>query len=145
MQTIKTSTEQETIKFGIDFAKKLQGGDVILLQGDLGAGKTTLVKGMAQGLEIDNEITSPTFTLMNIYEIGSKKLKNKKLVHIDTYRLEDENDLIQIGVQDYLGDNDTICVIEWPEKIKDLLKNKKIISVDIKHLDENKREINIKF
>ena len=140
---INTTSEQETIDFGIDFADKLKGGDIILLSGDLGAGKTTLVKGIAQGLDIKDEVTSPTFILMNIYKICNKKLKNKKLVHVDTYRLENENDLMEIGIEDYLGNKDTICIIEWPEKIKNLLENKKIMSVNIKHLDKNSRKIEL--
>ncbi|MFH1292264.1 MAG: tRNA (adenosine(37)-N6)-threonylcarbamoyltransferase complex ATPase subunit type 1 TsaE [bacterium] len=131
MTTI-TNSEQQTMDFGKQLAHKLQGGDILLLKGELGAGKTTLVKGLAQGLGIANEITSPTFSLMNVYD---------QLIHIDTYRLKNEDELMAIGIEDYLGDEKYICVIEWPEKIKNLLKNKKIISVEIVHLDENRRKI----
>ena len=105
----------------------------MLLSGELGAGKTSLVKGLAAGLGVKNKITSPTFALMNLYEIGNKKLEIKHFVHIDTYRLKDEKELLEIGAEDYLGQPDTICAIEWPEKIADLLKNKKTTFISLEH------------
>lgn len=110
---------------------QLHGGDILLLIGDLGAGKTSLVKGVAAGLGIKQEITSPTFTLMNVYKIKNYKIKN--LIHIDTYRLKNEKELVEIGVEDYLGQPDTVCVIEWPEKITELLKNKKTTTIALEH------------
>lgn len=121
----------------------MQGGDILCLHGDLGTGKTTLTKGIAQGLKIKEEITSPTFTLMQLYEIKNSNTKIKNFIHIDTYRLKEEQELIDIGTLDYLGESDTICVIEWPEKIKKLLQNKKVINIFINH-DEKGREIEIK-
>lgn len=118
--------EQEIINAGKVFASQLKGGDVVLLHGDLGAGKTTFTKGIARGLGIKDTITSPTFTLMNVYEGG-------KLVHIDTYRLESPHELIAIGAADYVGQPETISIIEWPEKIQDLLGDKKTVSVFLKH------------
>jgi len=135
MKYITKSTE-ETLKLGKTIAADLNGGDIVLLQGELGAGKTVLAKGIAQGLGITETITSPTFTLMNVYNDG-------KLVHIDTYRLENEEQLVEIGVEDYLGNPNSICLIEWPEKLTTLLKNKKTMAITIEHLAENKREISI--
>ncbi len=129
--------------FGKNLATKLNGGDILLLVGELGAGKTTLVKGLATGLKIQFEITSPTFTLMNTYPVDSNKIKT--LVHIDTYRLKDEEELLEIGVEDYLGKTDTVCIIEWPEKIAGLLKGKKIKTIKISHLKENQRQIKFIF
>ncbi|PIZ96732.1 MAG: tRNA (adenosine(37)-N6)-threonylcarbamoyltransferase complex ATPase subunit type 1 TsaE [Candidatus Magasanikbacteria bacterium CG_4_10_14_0_2_um_filter_33_14] len=131
-----TNTTEEMIALGEKIASKLTGGDIILLQGELGAGKTTMSKGIAKGLGITDEIVSPTFTLMNVYEDG-------KLVHIDTYRLEDENGLIEIGVEDYLGQPETITIVEWPEKIADLLADKKTIEISIVKQSDNNREITI--
>ena len=108
----------------------------MLLSGDLGAGKTSLVKGIAKGLGIKHEITSPTFTLLNIYEVKSLKSKVKSLVHIDTYRLKDENELLEIGVEDYLGEPNTVCIIEWPEKILGLLTNIKTTAITLEHGDK---------
>ncbi|MFA7654044.1 MAG: tRNA (adenosine(37)-N6)-threonylcarbamoyltransferase complex ATPase subunit type 1 TsaE [Candidatus Magasanikbacteria bacterium] len=135
-------SQSETIAFGKKLSTQLKGGDILCLYGDLGAGKTTLVKGVAQGLEIKKEIKSPTFTLMNIYNIKTLKQKNiKTLVHIDTYRLKKEEELLEIGIEDYLGAPNTVCVIEWPEKIEGLLKGKNLIKINIKHVDEKTREI----
>ncbi|TSC74232.1 MAG: ATPase [Parcubacteria group bacterium Gr01-1014_44] len=133
---LTTNSQSETELVGKKLAAKLKGSDILLLSGELGAGKTSLVKGIARGLGIKNEITSPTFTLMNIYEVQSLKSKVKSLVHIDTYRLKDEKELLEIGVEDYLGKPNTICVIEWPEKIADLLKNKKTTSITLEHGDK---------
>ena len=131
-----TKTTEEMIALGEKISSKLNGGDIILLQGELGAGKTTMSKGIAKGLGITDEIVSPTFTLMNVYENG-------KLVHIDTYRLENADGLLEIGVEDYLGQADTITIVEWPEKIKNLLDNKKTIEISIVKQDDNSREISI--
>ncbi len=141
MQII-TKTTEETTEFGKNLAAQLNGGDILLLEGELGAGKTTLVKGLAAGLNIKYEITSPTFTLMNTYPVDLEKIKN--LVHIDTYRLKDEEELIEIGVEDYLGKPDTLCIVEWPEKIAKLLNDKKTTIVTIEHLENNQRKINKK-
>jgi len=151
-------SKNETIKFGTALAKKLKGGDVLCLYGDLGAGKTTLVKGIAKGLGIKKTISSPTFALMNIFPVKSRvagtsdkpKLFNRvnpakslKLIHIDTYRLKDKQELLDIGAEDYQGAADAICVIEWPEKIKGLLKKKKIVKVTMEHLEKNRRKVTI--
>lgn len=132
-----TTSSSETESFGKNLATKLNGGDILLLSGELGAGKTSLVKGIAKGLKIKHEINSPTFTLMNVYPVKNSKIKT--LIHIDTYRLEDEKELIEIGVEDYLGKPDTVCIIEWPEKIIDLLKKYKTTSIALEH-DEKPEE-----
>jgi tRNA threonylcarbamoyladenosine biosynthesis protein TsaE len=133
---IITSSINETINFGKNLAAKLAGGDVVLLYGELGAGKTTLVKGLAAGIGVKSEITSPTFSLMNVYPAGEVNL-----VHIDTYRLKNEQELIDIGVEDYLSRPDSVCVIEWPEKISGLLQNKKTTAITIEHIEQNRRKI----
>ena len=78
---------------------------------------------------------------MNIYPVNSEKIKT--LVHIDTYRLKDEQELLDIGVEDYLGQPDTLCIIEWPEKIAGLLKAKKTTTIAIEHFTDNQRKIKI--
>jgi len=133
---IITSSINETVNFGKNLAGKLTDGDIVLLYGELGAGKTTLVKGLAAGFDVKSEITSPTFTLMNVYPAGGSNL-----VHIDTYRLKNEQELIDIGVEDYLGQPGSICIIEWPEKISGLLQNKKTTAITIEHIDQNRRKI----
>ena len=141
---LHTTTDHETIQFGKEFAAKLAGGDVVCLFGELGAGKTTLVKGIAEGLGVTNTITSPTFTLMNVYGIKTLEHKNiKTMVHIDTYRLKDEKELVEIGVEDYLGNPRVVTIIEWPEKIESLLKNKKLIKISLEHGQNGERKIQL--
>lgn len=134
----------DTDAFGTKLAQQLHGGHIVLLSGNLGAGKTALVKGIAKGFGITSEITSPTFTLMNLYPISDKAPLNQ-LVHIDTYRLKNEAELVEIGVEDYLGKPNTICIIEWPEKIAGLLEGvdkKNILTINIEQLeDANSRKI----
>ncbi len=126
--------EQEMLDFAKKYAKSLNGGDVVLLSGNLGAGKTTFTKGVALGLGIFDDITSPTFTIMQIYPVPvNDNLNIKQLVHIDTYRVHDEEDLINIGVQDYIGDKNSITIIEWPDKLKELIGNVNLKKVEILH------------
>ncbi len=136
-------SEQQTKDWAKQFATTLHSGDIVLLHGDLGAGKTTFVKGLAEGLGVKDDILSPTFTLLNLYKIPDSKFQIHHLVHVDTYRLKNEQELIDIGIEDYLGDPETICVIEWPEKVPNLLKNKKTVKVTIEHFAEGKRKITI--
>ncbi len=140
----KTSSEKQMIDLGKEIASKLKGGDIVLLYGDLGAGKTTLTKGIASYFGIE-EVVSPTFTLMQEYQVNkSASTQVSKFAHIDTYRLENEEDLVEIGAEDYLGDEDTICIVEWPEKIATLLEGKKVIKITIEHCEKNERKIKIK-
>ena len=138
-----SSSEEETRSIAQDIAKTITSGDVILLRGDLGAGKTTFTKGLTKALGIEENITSPTFALMNIYEVRNEKSEIKNLIHIDTYRLETEQDLIDIGAEDYIGAEGTISVIEWPDKILSLLGNKKTINIMIGHKGNHEREISV--
>ncbi len=101
--------------YGQRLAAELRAGDVLALTGDLGAGKTCLVKGIARGLGILQEITSPTFTLINEY-VGGRL----PLYHVDLYRLDSAEQALQIGLDDYLG-RDGVTVIEWAEKVESLL------------------------
>lgn len=97
---------QETMALGEKLGSMLKPGDVVAVYGGLGAGKTVFVKGIARGLGIFEEITSPTFTLMRQYQAASA------LCHFDLYRIEDEQELEHIGFFDYLG-SDCVCVVEW--------------------------------
>ena len=134
---IISKSEKDTFKIAKDLTSKLKGGEVLCLIGDLGSGKTAFTKGIAKALKIKNTITSPTFVLMKVY------LGDKQLVHIDAYRLRSGNDLEAIGALDYFDDPDTITVIEWAEKVKDIWpKNRKVIEFKVK--SENQREIKIK-
>ena len=122
---------QEMENFAWQFSKILNKGDNIILQGDLGAGKTTFTKGVAKALGINEIITSPTFTFMKSY-FGGKF----DLYHFDMYRVSDEDELYELGLNDYLS-MDGICVIEW-NKFEDV-PNKKVVKITA--IDENRREI----
>lgn len=143
MQKIITKSDLETKNFAKNFAKTLKGGEVILLYGDLGAGKTTFAQGLAEGLGVKDKINSPTFVILKEYHIqkaDSCKLKAESLIHVDCYRFKNYRDAFSVGLTDYLGKADTICVIEWPEKIKQILP-KKVMKINIEHLNENSRQI----
>ena len=126
---------KETQKLAKKFAKTLVGGDIVLLNGDLGAGKTTFVKHVAKKLGVKDEVTSPTFTIMKEYQ-G----KRYKLYHFDMYRLDDGDESTGFGFDDYImkKDYNAIIFIEWSERVKELL-NDKFIVVDIKRVDDEKR------
>ena len=133
---------QETIEYGRKFAKKLKGGEVIGLNGELGSGKTTFIKGLAKGLKVRETVTSPTFIILKTYpaKIDKKKIE---FVHLDCYRIKSDDDARSIGIEDYLGRENIITVIEWPEKIRQILL-KNIIDIYFRHQTPYKREISIK-
>lgn len=134
-KVITSINELETRQIGHKLADLLPNGTVVLLHGDLGAGKTTLVRGVAEALGITEKITSPTFNIMKLY------LKGKKvLVHIDAYRLEDNN--ADIGLEEFIGTERGLTFIEWPNYIKDMIPDNHV-SINIHNIGENKREITI--
>ena len=114
-QRVDTNSLEETLQFGARLGCELQRGDVVALFGDLGAGKTALVKGIARGLGITQEVTSPTFTLVHEYTGG-----RLPLFHIDLYRLENLEQALAIGIEDYLN-GPGVAAVEWSEKIDSLL------------------------
>jgi tRNA threonylcarbamoyladenosine biosynthesis protein TsaE len=117
---------------------------VIALEGELGAGKTTFVQGLAKLFGIKAKVKSPTFNLMKKYKIGTKnKRQATNLYHLDCYRLKNHNDLLVLGIKDILKNKDNILLIEWPERIKKILP-KKHIKIRFEHIDKNTRKISIK-
>ena len=130
-----THSEEETALLGKKLGEKLKKGDVVALDGTLAAGKTYFTKGIALGLKIQEEITSPTFTVISEY---SGRLP---LYHMDIYRLAGEEDFLNIGAEDMLYGNG-VCVIEWSEKIREILP-KNTISVKISINSNNSRSISI--
>lgn len=134
---IISNSMEETERIAAEFAANLPAGSVVAFTGDLGAGKTAFVRGMARGLGINERVTSPTFTIVNEYEGGSCPL-----FHFDLYRLEDADELFDIGWEDYLSRNG-ICAVEWSERAASFMEN--CISVDIKHGEsDSQRVIEIK-
>lgn len=124
----KSSKQTEDIAF--EFAKTLKMGDVVILEGDLGAGKTAFTKGVARYFGLDG-VTSPTYAYLNIY--------GDKIYHYDCYRLSCGEDAERLGLTDYFG-GDNICIIEWAENIEDALPND-IKMVKIIKISENERKI----
>tara|TARA_B100000029_G_scaffold51762_1_gene47030 strand:- start:1404 stop:1841 length:438 start_codon:yes stop_codon:yes gene_type:complete len=130
---IITNNDLETQKLGINFSKIINNGDVIALNGDLGSGKTTFMKGVLNGLGYKEEVTSPTYTLINEYRTKFN------VIHLDCYREQNLNRWLNIGLLDYFNDNN-IIFIEWAEKINSILPNKKI-NLFFEVIDSNKRLI----
>ncbi len=142
MEKIITKNEKETFALGFKLAAELQGGEVIMLSGDLGSGKTKFVQGLAKGLGIKAKVNSPTFNILKLYKTsGNKNIKS--FCHIDTYRLHNEADLISLGVQDFFDDEQTVTAIEWAEKIKKI-RPQNVIIVKLTHISENERGVEIK-
>ena len=111
---VVTNSEAETRELGAYLAKKLSPGTIVAFYGDLGAGKTTFTKGIAQGLGISAQITSPTYTIVNEYETGASQL-----IHFDMYRLHSADDLFEIGWEDYLQ-RGAILALEWSERVEEI-------------------------
>ncbi len=136
----KSKNEKNTMAIAMNFAKQLRGGEVILMYGDLGAGKTVFVKGLAKALGIKEIVKSPTFNIMKIYKT-SKLL----LCHIDAYRLKNFDDLLDIGADEYLGKENIVSVIEWAERITEAKNQKiiksKIIEIKIEHGKKDEERI----
>jgi len=132
-----SESESDTHAFGRELGKKLLPNTVLALFGDLGAGKTTLIKGIGEGLNYKkSDISSPTFSILNIY--NSEKYE---FYHFDLYRLKDAQDFISMGFDDYFFCGG-ICCIEWPERILPLLPNT-TIRIYLKHAGADVRTIEI--
>lgn len=116
-QTVITNSAQETIGFAKKFAKGLKPGTVLCLEGQLGSGKTTFIKGLAKGLGLAHpeQVKSPTFVLMHVYR------SKIPLYHFDCYRLDSAGELVDIGFEDFINDPHAISCVEWAEKAKKLV------------------------
>jgi len=134
-KVIISNSAIETMNIGKSIAKHARPGSIFCFTGDLGAGKTTLVRGIAEALNIKSVVQSPTFNIMKLYFDG-----DKPLIHIDAYRLADVN--TDIGLDEYIGYETGITVIEWPEFIKDIIPSNHSI-ITITNLGENTRQIEI--
>lgn len=144
MEEHTTYSQEQTQELAAKFASSLRPGDVVGLAGQLGAGKTQFVKGVAQGLGCTDNVSSPTFVLMQVYPLESKG-RLKQLCHIDAYRLTSSADAFNIGIEEFLERRDTITIIEWPEKISKIIPPDAIyINISLINDKENKRQITIK-
>ena len=114
MSTYISKSEQDTIDFAKNYAQNLKPGDIIVLSGELGSGKTKFVQGILENFNLQDEISSPTFTIVNEYNSDTVNI-----YHFDVYRLEDSDEFFAIGDEEYFSKG--ICLIEWGELIEDIL------------------------
>jgi tRNA threonylcarbamoyladenosine biosynthesis protein TsaE len=131
-----TSSAEETMELGKSLSEFIEAGDIMTLDGELAAGKTTFVKGILSGMDFKREVTSPTFTLINEYEA------KHRVIHIDCYRENNLQRWVNLGIQDYFYSND-VKIIEWPEIISALIPEEHI-SITLSSISEFEREIYIK-
>ncbi|NGX56695.1 MAG: tRNA threonylcarbamoyladenosine biosynthesis protein TsaE [Candidatus Anoxychlamydiales bacterium] len=131
-----SSSVEDTYNIAKDFAKNLKINDVVSFFGNLGAGKTTFIKGLLEGLNYtSSEVNSPTFTYLNIYDTKIN------IFHFDVYRLKNSNNFLDMGFDEYFS-MDGICLIEWADIIEDILPKKRY-NITINHISDKKREISI--
>lgn len=135
-KTYTTRSVEETMDLAAVLAQKLKPSDAIGLIGDLGAGKTHFVHGLARGLGIEGYVTSPSFTIINVYKGPIATLN-----HIDLYRLDDHLELAELGLEEYIY-ADAVSVIEWAEKAPEYLEDMRFI-IRIEHLSDSERSIEI--
>jgi tRNA threonylcarbamoyladenosine biosynthesis protein TsaE len=135
---IITRSSEETIQLGRELGAQLKPPVLILLSGELGAGKTTLTKGVVSGVGAarEDEVTSPTFTLVHKYEHGAR------VYHVDLYRIGDFHDLETLGLEDVLAEPGVV-IVEWPDKLT-LRTDWPIVRVQLEHVDEDTRRIVIR-
>lgn len=129
----ETASADETLDLGRRLAKRLEPGDVLALEGDLGAGKTHLAKGIAAGIGLDPEaVTSPTFTLVQEHGDGA-------LLHLDLYRIESDDEVARLGLDELL-DGDAVALVEWPERGRDWLPAR-TLWLRLTHLGGDRRRV----
>ncbi len=139
METFETHSVEETEAFAAAFAKKTAPGSVLLLRGDLGAGKTAFTRGFARGLGITDPVSSPTFTIVQEYPYGNGRM----LYHMDLYRIDNPDSALAFGIDEFLYAPGGICLIEWPERA-DGLYPKNSVNIFIEHAGpEDSRRITI--
>lgn len=134
-QIFISKNEKQTKAIASKLASELKFGDVVLLEGDLGSGKTVFTKGIAEKLGVKDIITSPTFTILNLY-----KIENGNFAHFDMYRIENESELSELGFEEYIGGQATICAIEWSSQTPSIIP-KNSITVTLEKVDEKTRKI----
>lgn len=133
------NSAEEMEKLGMDISASLNGGAVLLLTGELGAGKTVFCKGLAAGLGITVPVVSPTFTIMNEYYGGKIAF-----CHFDAYRLSDEEEAYGAGLTDFIGNPDCVCAVEWWENVPGLFDGLiNVIKITVEKTGETKRRVSI--
>ncbi len=131
---IVTKSTEETQRIGEKLGRRLSGGELIELTGDLGTGKTVFIKGLAKGLGISQPISSPTFTISRVYQVNGKSFH-----HFDFYRI-DSGDIVAMEITEAANDPDAIVVVEWAEHIKEALPPD-FLAINLRRLGEDQREV----
>jgi len=131
---VKTASPNETRALGRQLAQSLRAGDVLLLWGDLGAGKSEFTRGVAEGLGVTSTVTSPSFTILNVYDEGSLPL-----YHFDWYRLNGVDELYEMGMDEYLG-GDGVAVVEWPSQCPEAIPETHL-AVHLTPVGDSEREV----
>lgn len=137
-RVLVTHSSQETILRGREIGERLRPPVLILLSGDLGAGKTTLTKGLASGLGAaqEDEVTSPTFTLVHKYE------RSARVYHVDLYRIESVRDFDTLGLEEIFDDERAVVIVEWPDQFR-LRTDWPVLRIRLEHVSDNERRISI--
>ncbi len=138
-KTLISRSEAETEALGVEIAATLPRGSVVLLRGNLGAGKTVFARGFARGLGIGEAVSSPTYTIVQEYELDG----GGRLYHLDLYRISGVAAALDFGIDEFLGEKKSVSLIEWPERIESLLPDN-AVTVEIIHKGETEREIHVR-
>lgn len=144
-----TESAKETKKLGKLLSRELRGGEILCLDGELGAGKTTFTQGLLRGLNIKEPCASPTFVIMKHYELATQSKRKSRAMsyeirdvyHIDAYRISPD-DLINLGWKEIVTGKKNVTILEWSDRVKKILP-KKCLKIRFKWLDKNKRQISL--
>ena len=143
IEVYSSTSEEETLRLGIEFSKRLVRGDVVAFYGELGAGKTEYIKGICDGFAVREIVSSPTFNIVNQYAGEDRNGRAITLYHIDLYRIETQQELIEMGMEETLGDGEAVKLVEWAEIAGAMLPRErydvKLTSLE----DENSRRIEV--
>jgi tRNA threonylcarbamoyladenosine biosynthesis protein TsaE len=142
LKKIISNSEQDSANFAVEIAKTAKPGSVFALYGLLGAGKSVFSRSFARACGVKGPIPSPTFTIVQEYKIDETIYGFKRLYHMDLYRIPDSENALAFGIDEFLDDNSAIKLIEWPERIEDILPPD-TLQIKIDHLEEEKREITL--
>ncbi|MCQ2380297.1 MAG: tRNA (adenosine(37)-N6)-threonylcarbamoyltransferase complex ATPase subunit type 1 TsaE [Victivallaceae bacterium] len=140
-ETVSSFSEQDTEALGASIARRLRMGAVVLLNGDLGAGKTVFARGFARALGITEPVSSPTYTIVQEYELPEGR---GRLYHLDLYRISSAESALGFGIDEFLADKRGISLVEWPERAAGLMPPD-AVSVSICHVGESERAIDVVF
>ncbi len=141
VEEFESLSEDVTEEIAAEFAKKIPSGSVVALYGELGAGKTVFARGFARGLGITETVSSPTFTLMQEYKVSGRS-GIRWFYHLDLYRIDDSSAALVFGVDEYLSGTDSVLLIEWAERIEDILPHG-AMRVKISHAGGDRRKLRI--